>query len=319
MIFSYIHVPGCSCSTDYAAQLSAARHAEVERIGSAVGAAWDHAVRCIPDGSCLAWLDRHEGWPADHRDYHLMDLWRAALEDWQAECTEAGEMDLSLPLSWTRLQDALAAAPHGAQPDGSFITRQTIYQIASGRYVHALHAPGKGGPIAEYSDAIPYQRSASLTMRTRSAARAIREAERARGREAQAEYSVLLDRVAAALRTHPAEYDPGQKGGAFTVEFFTHALVGTGIERVRVSAPGALRRADLVGGEVERALDLAKRHGRFALAMLDPREVRGEDTPADPRADRRARARGRVRRNRTEGREHRAVVRIAALRCQVAA
>ncbi len=50
------------------------------------------------------------------------------------------------------LAAALAAAPHGAQPDGSFVTRRST-SVASGRYVHTLHAPAKQGPLVSARDA----------------------------------------------------------------------------------------------------------------------------------------------------------------------
>jgi hypothetical protein len=49
------------------------------------------------------------------------------------------------------LREALAHAPWGTQPDGSFVTR-TSTRVASVEHVSTLHAPHRGGRLAVVED-----------------------------------------------------------------------------------------------------------------------------------------------------------------------
>lgn len=139
------------------------------------------------------------------------------------------------------LAAALALASHGAQPDGSFVTRQSTH-IASGRYVHTLHAPGRGGPLVEAQDAEGWTDYLAgvvhlKAFRTTAEARAIREEERRAARQGQERYDVLLVAAATMLaERYRLPYRPGQKWGTVAVR------------DGHVSALGALRVACKLSG-----------------------------------------------------------------------
>lgn len=295
--FDYIHVVDCSCKSDYAERLASHRQEFIERIGSE-----EEAAQYIPDGACLEWLDeahRGQGWPCDHRDYHLIRLYEAALRlkgagaaAWaQVEAVRASQRERPSFDAWNKSQAekneddtacaaheaaersereaanilaiALQAAPWGAQPDGSFVTRQTAHQVASGRYVHTLHAPCKQGPIAEALDPeswVAYQSGeVHLTaLRTREEARLLREEEREKACVAQLAYDARRKRAGDELRDGKSlPYVPGQERGTVavpvlpeTLEAIDHAATqlesGFPIEVVIVGLPVEARREVLV-------------------------------------------------------------------------
>lgn len=266
----------------YADRLSRTRHAEAALAtsvgGDAVG--WEEAVRRYPDGCCLAWAaGEHGGWPGDRRDYSLMRLYREAvasratrtvnakaevqvLEEIRGICGHIADWSLAGAELEVRARAAVAAssaardavdaadhvlcgalalASHGAQPDGSFVTIQST-GIASGRYVHTLHAPGRGGPLVEVRDAEGWADYLAgvvhlKAFRTTAEARAIRERERRAAREGQERYDVLLVAAATMLaERYRLPYRPGQKWGTVAVR------------DGQVSALGALRVACKLSG-----------------------------------------------------------------------
>jgi len=126
---------------------------------------------------------------------------------------------------------AIAGAEWGAQADGTFITI-TSTTVASGRYARVLHAPAKGGPLAVVTDRERWNTGCYLaSLNTPAKAREIREAERARNREAGAAYLSRRAQVIGAIRRglRPA-YTPGQQGGYFAAP-----------DGSCVSAPGVAR------------------------------------------------------------------------------
>jgi hypothetical protein len=225
---SFIHAPGCTCSAEspsYAAQ------------------------------------------PSAHYDSHMLDLYRAVFETraavasfdaahpngWDfADCNAPSPNEweafraatLAAETAQASLVDALATAMHGAQPDGSFVTRQSTH-VASGHYIHTLHAPGKGGPLVEAQDGERFGGPTYLrALRTREEARAIRETERTRNREAQALYAVRRRAARVALMHGKAlPYSPGQEFGSVRIPSGDH-----------VSARGALRAAGLTREAAEKLL-----------------------------------------------------------------
>lgn len=244
--FTFVHKPGCRCSSEhggtYADRLSRLRHGLVaqhegmtlERVCE------DH----YPDGCCLDW-GPGEGWPADHRDYHLLALYRAAIAARTTrETTAARDASGALAL-------ALQKAPWGAQPDGTFLTRQTAYGVASGRYAHTLHAPAKRGPLAEALDPeawSAYQRGdVFLTgLRTFDEARAVREAERAKMRTENLRYDARR-RAAAAILAEGGSlaYAPGQMSGTVCVD--GEMLSARGVLRTALALHGTA--VDVQGAE----------------------------------------------------------------------
>jgi len=242
--FTYIHVPGCDCDSSdggsYAERLSHLRHAEVEQLGERADA-WEIVCENIPDGSCLAWLSPErtgQGWPAAHRDYHLMALYEAAIVEGEAHGRRTGSMppqDLGVAAGHyacgevssarERLAQALSVAPWGAQPDGSFVTRQTAYSVASGRYEHTLHAQAKQGPLATARDPESWASYSAghvtlTALRTREEARAIRAKEKRAQYQAAVTYAMRRDWAGRHLRYAEGSlpFAPGQNGGTVQVE-----------------------------------------------------------------------------------------------------
>ncbi len=222
--FDYIHATDCDCNTDnggpYATRLSRIRHEKVEQMG----ASWEDVVEKLPDGSCLAWMNEAhvgQGWPGDHRDYHLIRTWTTALAERESHSTyEARDA----------LAEALSLASWGSQPDGSFVTRHSL-GIASGRYVHTLHAPNKRGPLAQAVDAERTDRVYLRELREREEAWAHRLAEKEMWRTRAAAYEARRLEAGRLLgEEHALEYTPGQEGGSVWLS-----------GKVAVSARGALR------------------------------------------------------------------------------
>lgn len=242
-MITYIHKRGCDCTrfpeVPYVDRLSWTRHAEASMTGeggNAVG--WDEACVRYPDGCCLAWYEG-EGWPGTHVDHHLMALWQRAIDSHTADKaldtaqTEAIRADLT---------EAIYAARHGAQPDGSFITDRRL--TWDGERCATLHAPGKGGPLVS----VVYGgrgRTYLSALRTRVEARAIRDADRAQNRAAEREHANLCASIdahlASGLRVY---YEPGQMFGTF---------MEPGISPLRVSARGACKRAGIELSALPRA------------------------------------------------------------------
>jgi hypothetical protein len=248
------------------------------------------------------------GWPRDHRDYHLLVRWgdakitetyahdaRQALASSRAARDAAGwngwdhigcscascehdrrlvdasiEADKTAAEAGDLLARVLQAASWGAQPDGSFVTRHTAYSVASGRYVHTLHAPAKQGPLAEARDPeswASYQAGAiHLTaLRTREEARAIRETERARNRREQEEYAGARRAAAVGLRNgRSLPYVPGQEYGAVRTPHGVAvsargALVAAGLTREQATALLSIDVGGLDDGYPHRSLRLSLR------------------------------------------------------------
>lgn len=287
--FTYIHVPGCNCSSapDYQAQLAAAR-AEAKGV-------WSSPEERVPEGSCVGWIlpaHRGQGWPADHRDYQLLALHaevvrcRAVLaatkathegmtirDGWnptEAERAEEGAAFDAWMAAQTAeraaadtLEEALGATSHGAQPDGSFVTRHTIYSIASGRYCTTLHAPAKQGPIAELVDPQQGHGAAELrVVRTREEARAVMKEARAKSREDAKRYEADRREAGAVLANgFKLVFFAGQNGGKVRLEYPN--LVG--VPRRMVSARGALRAAGMTKEGAQALLDAAEGSGLLSL------------------------------------------------------
>lgn len=289
--FSYVHDLGCTCSAPgYADRLRAARAAlRAHREGE-----WDGAAAHIPDGSCLSWLRPGATWPSERRDYHLLALHAEVLRLREAEVLAWAEVEKARSANWglaetkgrpvpyeawraagdaaisteEALRDAVAEASWGAQPDGSFVTRQAL-GIARAEQLHTLHAPGKGGPLVEVRDRVPHQSPFSIVaLRTHAEARAIREAQRANARDAQEVYRAELRRVARALCANRFVISrPGQEGGTLSLP-----------HRTPVSARGAVRLAESmgwVGEEVDVTLPCRSRARR-----LPARDARRTQVPA---------------------------------------
>jgi len=174
-------------------------------------------------------------------DVPRRDLWR---EEDEGLTTSYHAAEQAEHASTAALAEALAAAPWGAQPDGSFVTRQST-GVASGRYIHTLHAPAKQGPLAEAQDGERFGSGAYLrALRTREEARAIRDAMRASAREREMRYLETRKRAADALLDGSSLlYVPGQEWG------YIRLLTGE-----YVSARGVLRAAGLTREEAERLL-----------------------------------------------------------------
>lgn len=159
---------------------------------------------------------------------------------------------------------ALASAPWGTQPDGSFVTQRSCaaWNHTHG-YVYTLHAPGKGGPLVE---ALCHRRGDAgriTELRTAQEARKIREAERRLARMHLAKYEAA--RLAAGRRLRkglPLEYRAGQEWGTVTLPVHVRDVGGS-----IVSARGALRAAGLGRTEVEALL------GQHADAWAERGEI----------------------------------------------
>ena len=269
----------------------------------------------IPTGSCLAWLDdahRGQGWPGHRRDYRLLSLHRLVLatrasaakataarttrnhECGSFERRHENVMESARERAQELLVAVLAAAPWGAQPDGSFLTRQSRW-IASSERVHTLHAPGKGGPLAVVCDHEHGGGSYLHALRTREEARAVREQERAANRAAQERYHALLAEVDAGLLAGKAyRYTPGQEWGTLCVREPSRVGWPDVDHSAYVAALPALRRAGVADPEgalsaVMARIDEQETRRRAAgdysggpdmLVELDP-----ESLSADVRAD----------------------------------
>lgn len=271
MKLDYIHAPGCTCAVSYAADLAAARRLAYQRYtGSVRGAlagddishaeAW--ALYACPDGSCPGWARAGQDWPFEHVDTHVLALYRAAIAlrgagvaSWEAVAAarrigpgsshwtpEERAADIALVAAHhgaedaerearAELADAICNAHRGRQPDGSYITDRAV-SVSSARRRLILHAPGRGGPLAEVLDDVDHNSAVRLVeLRTVSEARAIRDQERAESRAAAQDYEMLrADAYAALRRGEELSYRPGQQGGTFRLP-----------SGKLVSAPGALR------------------------------------------------------------------------------
>lgn len=184
--------------------------------------------------------------------------------------TAAGEAETA---SVEALAAALVAAPHGAQPDGSFLTRRRL-DGGGERKAHILHAPSKEGPLAEAHDGDRFRFTATLlALRTPAEARAIRAEERADRRAEAGQYEATRRRAGAILHSGASLlYLPGQEYGVVVLpEDGRFAGSGT-----RVSARGALRAAcltragaeDLLRNEWDRLGISAESSQRYRLSIL---------------------------------------------------
>lgn len=187
----------------------------------------------------------------DHRDCSLLRLHRAAIAERVASpCDQTARAALAA---------ALDEAPWGPQPDGSFVTCRRA-SWSGWDYVTTLHAPGKGGPLAEV------RQGRLREIRTPAEARAVRDQERAARRAQAAIYEETAARAAEDVdagtivlqrdlcwgsprRPGAWEAYDGQKGGV---------LVSP--EGVTVSLPGVLRRAGVSVADDDRPLDVLLQH-----------------------------------------------------------
>lgn len=286
----YIHVPGCDCtsSTDYAERREAAIQHAALRDGLTDGLVRENS----PRGSCLSWLtDEHRGhgWPFAHTDQELLRLHTAALAERTEKASGYTEYSDRSERDYARrdaLAAAIAAAPWGAQPDGSFVTRRS-QGVSTMDRIHTLHAPNKGGPIAEARDGA--MSSVSLCcLRTREEAATIRLTERARNRVAALELTSLRDAIDDAVRLGSwLWYEPGVEGG--TVRLLAPMSPSSPYAGQPASARGACKRA----GVDPKALPLAAAWLRIGSEMRTADEAVVLDREAvEPRvSDRHARLR----------------------------
>jgi hypothetical protein len=162
--FDYVHVSGCSCSgPDYSERRAFALMWLLELHEQL-------PAQLVPDGSCLAWLGLPRAWPSRHRDYHLLARYDRAIQHGKYEVADRSPHDSAESCAArAALREALAAAPWGPQPDGSFVARRSI-GVASGRYVHTLLARERGRPLAVINDHAHGDGSYIVTIRVRSQA-----------------------------------------------------------------------------------------------------------------------------------------------------
>lgn len=263
-VVDYLHAPGCTCFTDPEGRAKTAddRAPWGSRSGAAVA---------LPPGSCPGWLAIDGGgWPCDHADHHLLARHHAAVAAKTAvasfvfDRTLDGDAKLAQDAAWdaaiARQQEtraALAAALHGAergaQPDGSFVTRESL--TCGGMAARTtLHAPAKQGPIAVVED---HERGDDYTLtvlRTREEAREIRDVERCENRDAERMYAALRRCAGVILRDGgELQYWPGQKLGSVTIH-----------DR-QVSARGALVAAGMTKEEAEALLESVMAGGMLSL------------------------------------------------------
>lgn len=171
-----------------------------------------------------------------------------------------------------RLLAHLAAAPRGAQADGSFVTLRSRWPSRA-RTVE-LHAPNRRGVLARavYSPDRYEPGQGLVTLVAPASAWTQRQADRAASRRSHAEYMQRLDEAAEALRLVYAESDARRRSPELSGILLADGQNGGTVRlsrwpaNVYVSRPGALRRAGLApyetlrqGGDVP-DLDAIRRH-----------------------------------------------------------
>ena len=172
---------------------------------------------------------------------------------------------------------ALAKAEWGAQPDGSFVTRSSA--VASTRYTRTLHAPGRGGPLAAVEDWERGQGASLVALRTHDEARAIRDAEKRRAREAATQYTALCAEVDAAVAAGAwLWYVPGQEHGTLALRRAECDEWGLalGATPPKVSARGVCRRAHVLLTELPDRAAWVRFGQRAVLAHCDAERVAHE-------------------------------------------
>ena len=149
---------------------------------------------------------------------------------------------------------AMAAAPWGAQPDGTFLTH-TCEGSWWARWgtTYELHAPARSGVIATLTERHDGEPDTSLVY-TREDARVREEEVRAWRRQRAAAYESRRQTMGAALlRGEALPYGPGEKGGVVG----PLDERGIHIHEEQVSAMGALRAAGVTGADAEDLLRAA--------------------------------------------------------------
>lgn len=228
------------------------------------------------------------GWREEARPFSPLALHHAAIAaktavasfvfdrslDGDAKIAERARWDAAITRE-RETREALAAALHGAawgaQPDGSFVTRESL--TCGGMAARTtLHAPAKQGPLAVVED---HERDDDYTLtvlRTREEAREIRDVERCQNRDAERMYAALRRCAGMVLRDGgELPYCSGQKFGSVTIH-----------DR-QVSARGALVAAGMTKFEAEALLESVMGAGALSLhgVIETPATVEYVDAPND--------------------------------------
>jgi hypothetical protein len=215
-----------------------ALYCEAVRLRGSAGTAWAAVEDARRRRGADPATTGYDGWSPAEREAWDRGLASAEALEWIAGedarlCYEHTLSEREEARSTEALAAALQRVPWGAQPDGSFVTRQTRW-IASSACVSTLHAPGKQGPLAE---AVDDERGGGVSLRvlrTRAEALAVRATEKRAGRENAAAYALRLRAAGVHIRRRGLPFTPGQEYG--------YVRLPSGDT---VSARGALRAAGL--------------------------------------------------------------------------